>query len=246
VVDPESGVGSSHGCNATAIVADTAGTTLTCTASSVGGTASASVTIKRDATAPQVSITAPADGAVFTLNQAVMASFDCSDADSGVATCVGPVIVGEAVDTTLIGTRTFTVLATDAAGNSTSVSREYTVRYQMVGFLAPVDNLPTVNAATAGKVIPVKWQLQDSSGVFVDSLTSFKSLGSVAVACTPGVPVDDIEEVVATGGTALRYDTAANQFVYNWSTTSKWKSSCRKLVLELSDGQKKEAMFRFK
>jgi uncharacterized delta-60 repeat protein len=52
VSDPESPLGSETGCDATAVASDTAGLSFTCTAASAGGTASKSVTIKRDATAP--------------------------------------------------------------------------------------------------------------------------------------------------------------------------------------------------
>jgi hypothetical protein len=52
VSDPDSPISSSSGCATTTITTDTAGTTLTCTATSAGGTSSESVTIKRDATAP--------------------------------------------------------------------------------------------------------------------------------------------------------------------------------------------------
>jgi hypothetical protein len=52
VEDGESDISSTSGCGPTTISTDTAGTTLTCTATSAGGTSSDSVTIKRDATAP--------------------------------------------------------------------------------------------------------------------------------------------------------------------------------------------------
>ncbi len=54
VTDPESPVLSSTGCGGVAVTEDTAGRTFTCSATSAGGTASVSVTIKRDATAPTV------------------------------------------------------------------------------------------------------------------------------------------------------------------------------------------------
>jgi hypothetical protein len=53
VVDPQSSVVTS-GCAPTKITADTAGTTLTCIATSDGGTSSATVTVRRDATPPAV------------------------------------------------------------------------------------------------------------------------------------------------------------------------------------------------
>jgi hypothetical protein len=55
VVDAQSVVSMTNGCDTTTITADTAGLTLTCTATSDGGTASADVTVKRDATPPTVS-----------------------------------------------------------------------------------------------------------------------------------------------------------------------------------------------
>jgi hypothetical protein len=53
VTDPQSRIVTSR-CDTTAITTDTTGTTLTCTATSDGGTASAHVTVKRDATPPIV------------------------------------------------------------------------------------------------------------------------------------------------------------------------------------------------
>ena len=55
VTDPESGVSTSTGCDATSVISDTAGVTFTCSATSGGGTSSQSVTVKRDGTAPLIS-----------------------------------------------------------------------------------------------------------------------------------------------------------------------------------------------
>jgi len=54
VSDPQSPISATTGCDPVTVWADTAGTTLTCTATSDGGTASAVVTVKRDATPPVV------------------------------------------------------------------------------------------------------------------------------------------------------------------------------------------------
>src|SRR5919108_656809 len=56
VNDPESTVTSTSGCGPTSITTDQAATTYTCSATSTGGAASNSVTIKRDATAPAVTV----------------------------------------------------------------------------------------------------------------------------------------------------------------------------------------------
>jgi hypothetical protein len=55
VADPGSPIEPPASCETAVIDADTAGTTLTCTARSLGGTNSVDVTVKRDATAPTLS-----------------------------------------------------------------------------------------------------------------------------------------------------------------------------------------------
>jgi hypothetical protein len=55
VVDDESPRSTQPGCDLVSLSSDTAGMSLTCAATSAGGTSSASVTIKRDATPPSTS-----------------------------------------------------------------------------------------------------------------------------------------------------------------------------------------------
>jgi len=88
VVDDESLISSSSGCGPTTIATDTTGTNLTCTATSAGGTASESVTIKRDATAPSVVLNSSDDGCSLAGNNGwcrgeQTAGFTASDATSG-------------------------------------------------------------------------------------------------------------------------------------------------------------------
>jgi arylsulfatase A-like enzyme len=83
-----------------------------------------------DTTDPQITITTPPQGATYTLGQSVAARYECTDADSGVASCEGPVADGANIDTSSAGTKTFTVVATNNAGNTNSVSHTYTVNAQ--------------------------------------------------------------------------------------------------------------------
>jgi hypothetical protein len=246
VTDPQSTVSSSSGCAASIVANDTSGSVFTCSATSIGGTATESVTIKRDASAPQITVSAPAEGAAYKLNQAVAASYSCSDQGSGVATCIGAVPVGTPIDTASVGAKTFAISAADAAGNVATESSGYLVQYSLAAFQQPIDNPPIVNTVAAGRTLPVKWQLSDADGTYLSDLASFKSLSSVAVQCDTGAPVDDVEEVVAAGGTLFRYDATTSQFIYNWATSSSWKGKCRRLALEVLDGQKREANFKFR
>ncbi|MGN6358970.1 MAG: glycine-rich protein [Thermomicrobiales bacterium] len=66
-----------------------------------------------------------------------------------------------AVSTVTVGTRSVACTATDQAGNTTTVSRSYTVGYGFGGFISP---LPIATLATSSSTIPVKFTLQGASG----------------------------------------------------------------------------------
>jgi hypothetical protein len=85
--------------------------------------------VTTDTTGPVVTITTPPDGATYPRNQVVHAAFSCADTagGTGVASCAGTVPAGEAVDTATTGPKSFTVTATDNAGNTTEVTHDYTV-----------------------------------------------------------------------------------------------------------------------
>jgi Ca2+-binding RTX toxin-like protein len=89
-------------------------------------TASATVA---DSTKPTVTLAAPAEGATYSLNQDVKADYSCQDeaGGSGLASCEGTAADGAPVDTSSAGQKSFTVTATDNAGNTTTVTRTYTV-----------------------------------------------------------------------------------------------------------------------
>lgn len=118
VADPESAVLSTSGCNTTTLTADTAGTTLTCTATSAGGTDAESVTIKIDQTVPSINASRSPDANEHGWNNTdVTVSFVCSDALSGIAFCTSPVtLTDEGAGQSATGT------ATDVAGNEASAT----------------------------------------------------------------------------------------------------------------------------
>jgi len=79
-----------------------------------------------DKKTPTVAINAPS-AVTYTLGQSIVASYACTDPDSGVAACSGPVSNGATVDTTSVGTKTFTVNARDNVGNTSHSTVSYTV-----------------------------------------------------------------------------------------------------------------------
>lgn len=86
--------------------------------------------IKVDKKAPSISITTPTTR-TYLLHQAVPAAYACTDGGSGVATCAGPVVSGATIDTASVGTKSFTVAATDAVSNTASQAIPYRVAYSI-------------------------------------------------------------------------------------------------------------------
>jgi hypothetical protein len=86
------------------------------------------VAFKADSVAPSVNIVHPADGETVPLGKVENASYKCADKESGLDTCTGPVPSGTPFDTSTAGDHTFTVTATDKAGNTTTVTHHYTVQ----------------------------------------------------------------------------------------------------------------------
>ena len=82
---------------------------------------------------PTVTITTPPEGATYTQNQVVNAAFSCAEGTGGPGLkaapngCVGTVANGSPIDTSSLGPKTFTVTANSQDGQSTPLTRHYTV-----------------------------------------------------------------------------------------------------------------------
>jgi hypothetical protein len=111
------------------------------------------------------------------------------------------------------------------------------------GFFAPIDN-GVVNAAKAGRTIPVKYHLEQADGTPVSDGSSFVSLTSQSAGGTcGGAPSDAVETY--PGDSGLRYLGDGN-WKFNWKTPKAYAGQCRTMTLTLDDGSTHEASFLFK
>jgi uncharacterized repeat protein (TIGR01451 family) len=149
-----------------------------------------------DSTPPTITptFTPPSTGNIFAVGAAVQVHFGCFDALSGIVTCsgTGGLIDGVAVNTAAsqVGPHTFTITATDKAGNTTTQS----VQYQIVGSSELLLlNLAKENVKQGSnltyKVVVLNFGPSVADNVVVtDTLpagTSFVSAGYGIVSCTP-------------------------------------------------------------
>jgi len=195
-----------------------------------------------DSRGPSISLRSPADGAAYAHGQSVVADYDCTDDASGVATCSGDVPDGGRVDTNAFGQHSFTVTATDQAGNKSTKTVHYAVGFDFRGFLAPLANRPLVNEVRAGAVVPVAFRLKGNQEHHVLAPHYPRS---VSMACGSHADLDGGQRARSAGRTRLHYLPNYDAYVFLWKTKSKWDGSCRQFVLKLSDGSYHRADFHF-
>ncbi len=178
-------------CTATVTVStEGAGQVITGTAvDQAGKTASTSVTINLDKTAPLIApAAAPPPNAANWNNTSVTVNFNCSDALSGVASCTGPVaLVNEGVNQVAKG------VAVDKANNSASASDTVNI-----------DKTPPVIAATANP--PANGAGWNNSSVTVNFACS-DALSGVAACASPLTFTKEGFGQIATGNAV---DVAGN------------------------------------
>lgn len=197
-----------------------------------------------DTTAPTITINTPVDDATYLLNEVVNADYFCEDeaGGSGLASCVGTVADDAAIDTSTVGSHSFTVDAADNAENTASLTHNYSVIYDWNGFFQPIDN-NALNVAKGGSAIPVKFSLSGNQGLNIFE-TGYPR--SVKISCDSNASEDVIEVTVNAGGSSLSYDALVDQYVYVWKTEKLWAGTCRQLQVKLNDGTLHTANFKFK
>jgi hypothetical protein len=153
------GGGSSHVPAGGATNVATAGTPGSATRSPADAPADASVTISYSL--PEITITAPANGAVYPQTASVPATYSCAEAPPApaIATCAGPVASGSPIDMTP-GHHTFTVTATDTAGDTASQTASYDV---VAPPAAAISSPATGGTYTVGQHVPTQFSCTEAA-----------------------------------------------------------------------------------
>jgi sugar lactone lactonase YvrE len=242
VSDAESAIGTSSGCASTVVTENTAGLTLICSATSAGGTTTQSVTIRKDTAAPLITLLYPEAGRNYGAFSTTNVQYSCVDSYSTPVSCVGTVPSGSPLPTNSPGAKTFTVTATDAAGNVTTVSRNYSVAtMQFEAWVEPLRRSPITNGITAGQLVPIRWRLLDGVGGRVTNPAAFQSLNASVLTCQSAVvPLSGS----ASGGPGLSVNPSNGVFTYNWQTTA-GSTGCRRVILTFADNSSRELWFSF-
>lgn len=195
VTDGESKISNRTGCDVVTISQDTIGQTLTCNATSEGGTSTQSVTIKRDAMAPEASAVAtslPNANGWYRSN--VTVKFSGTDATSGVASCSGNVtIAAEGSDQS-----STTGVCTDKAGNVSAPVKASGIRIDKTP--------PTVTGVRSPAANGAGW---NNTAVTVLFSATDNNSGTDAASC--GAPVTVSNDGFGQTATGYCEDRAGNK-----------------------------------
>ncbi|MFL6337244.1 MAG: SBBP repeat-containing protein [Pyrinomonadaceae bacterium] len=165
---------------------------------------------KVDRKAPDINFVSPSQGAGYTLGQAAAANYTCADGGSGIALCAGTAANGGAIDTSSVGVKSFTVVASDAAGNTATKTFTYNVGY---GVCVLYDQ---TKAHKSGSTILIKLQLYDAAGGNLSAAgLTVTALGTVRLSDFAPGEVEDAGQ--ANPDDNFRF--AGDGYIYNLKTT---------------------------
>lgn len=226
VADPEGPILGATGCGVSQLSSDTTGTELTCTASSAGGTTSRSVTIRLDATAPDLQVSLPASNLIIRSTQAALPT--AYDAISGVVTATCP-----ALQTATIGAKTMTCTTRDVAGNSRALSVSYLVIYQL-SYTNVAIGPAVINQAPPKQNVTIAWRLVDFFGQPITNLAN-AFIRDESAGCGPITNPVINPLTPSTGPTGFR-NLGNGNYSYSFKPPKGWRPSCRYQYIEVGDG----------
>ncbi|KQZ83316.1 hypothetical protein ASD56_13520 [Microbacterium sp. Root166] len=167
-------------------------------------------------------------------------------------TCTAFDLVDEVVPCEITGYKatvgevhTLTATASDTSENIAVDTRSYSVTaWTLRGFFQPVDLSGTWNSVKGGATVPLKFEVF-AGATELTAVSAVSGFTVKGVACPGASIVTDDIEMTSTGGTSLRYDATAGQFIQNWQTPKK-PGSCYQVTMTTQDGSTTTALFKLK
>jgi peptidoglycan/xylan/chitin deacetylase (PgdA/CDA1 family) len=179
------------------------------------------VVVKLDKTAPTIVVTAPASGGTYLRGQVVPAAWTATDATSGInaaLTTSQPVANGAAIPTSTFGTKSFSVTATDVAGNAVTRAVSYSVPFASAGVLAPISANGSSSFAR-GTTVPVAFVLTNSGGGAYSTARPHLLLSRRQADGSWGAEVAAVANPPVSGGNQFTY-AGSGRYTFNLSTTA--------------------------
>ncbi|MBI3597607.1 MAG: PxKF domain-containing protein [Nitrospirae bacterium] len=212
--------------------------TVTCNASDAHGNAAAATTFVVhvvDTTPPVISLTAPGPQ---TYACTLTIAFSATDIASGVASVSAtlngsPVSNGQKATLTKPGLNSLSVTATDVAGNSSTKTVSFSVTYNFIGFLDPI-NSDGSSIFKLGSTVPIKYQLTDCNGLAVTTAVGTLAVFKITDAVL-GTVVEVSTDSSGTANTDNLFRYSAPNYIYNLGTKP-YSQGTYRLQATLDDG----------
>jgi hypothetical protein len=205
-----------------------------------GNSNSAGVTnVDVDLTAPAINVTGFNNNQSFELGN--LPTVGCSaptDGTSGVnaSTLSGPTIVADTRNGNGVGDVTYRCSVSDNAGNPGSNTGLFHVNYALdgLGIRQPI-NQDNSSLFKRGQVVPVKFGLPGDEPFGLS--TSGWSVKRRTASCTAFDAEDAVLETVpsATASSLIRYDSSADQYIYNADFRTVTLNTCWQVGVVLDD-----------
>ena len=119
----------------------------------------------------------------------------------------------------------------------------YRVVYAFSGFMQPINDTshmlstnPDVSTFKAASTVPVKFQLTNASGAPIQALSAQWVTPSKGAATTQAVD-ETVYTDQPTTGALYRWDSTAQQYIYNWGTAKNQSGFYWRLGVKLDDNQ---------
>ena len=148
-----------------------------------------------------------------------------------------------------IGTTTVSVRAEDTGGTAnngvdTSAAKTFTidVDFGFSGFLQPINMTAhqtgmDVSTFKAGSPVPVKFKLTDANGNVVQPASAPVWVTPLKGSATSQAVDENTYSLASTSGGTYRWDSTAQQWIYDWSTKGSSSGCYYRIGVQLDDGQ---------